>query len=79
MELDGKNDGVISEDQQIIGSYLHGLFEEPAACQALLSWAGLKQVEASNYHALREAGIDRIADSLEQCVDVEELMRLLSA
>ena len=78
MELDGNNDGVISEDQQIIGSYLHGLFEEPAACQALLSWAGLKQVEAINYHALREAGIDRIADSLEQCVDVEELIRLLS-
>ena len=77
MELDGKTDGVISDDKQIIGSYLHGLFEEDEACQALLSWAGVKQVEGINYHLLREAGIDRIADSFEECVDMQALMGFL--
>ena len=77
MVLDGKNEGVISEDNQIIGSYLHGLFEQPAACQALLQWAGLTHAEPINYLALREAGIERIADSVEAHIDIKNLMKLL--
>ncbi len=76
MVLDGKNEGVVSEDNQIIGSYLHGLFEQPEACQALLQWAGLTTAEPINYLALREAGIERIADSVEAHIDIESLLKL---
>ncbi len=71
MNLNGKDEGVISQDGQIIGSYLHGLFEQTEACQALLKWAGLSKAESIDYIALREAGIDRIADSLEENVSIE--------
>ncbi|WP_122875563.1 cobyric acid synthase, partial [Pseudomonas viridiflava] len=37
---DGRCDGAQSADGQILGTYLHGLFESPAACSALLRWAG---------------------------------------
>jgi adenosylcobyric acid synthase len=36
-------DGARSEDGQIAGTYLHGLFDTPAAATALLAWAGCKR------------------------------------
>ena len=63
--LNGQNDGAISDDKQIIATYLHGLFESPNACQSLLKWAGLLNAEQIDYHGLREAGINRIADAIE--------------
>eukprot|EP00659_Diplonema_papillatum_P013316 gene13316-20529_t len=39
---DGRLDGAQSEDGQVLGTYLHGVFETPAACSALLRWAGLE-------------------------------------
>jgi hypothetical protein len=40
--LDGMPDGAVSADQQVMGTYLHGLFDHPQACQAILQWAGLE-------------------------------------
>ncbi len=71
-------DGVLSADEQILGTYLHGLFESQAACTALLKWAGLSEAEAIDYHAIREGEIDRLADTLEQHLDTELLHRLVS-
>lgn len=76
MMLDGSNEGAISMDKQIIGSYLHGLFEHPEACQALLKWAGLQQPKVIDYPALRNRGIDRIADSVEEHIDIPTLLSL---
>ncbi len=78
MVLDGKEDGVISDDKQIIGSYLHGLFEQSEACQELLQWAGLSSAEPIDYIALREAGIDCMADSVEKHMNIEALVKLLT-
>src|SRR6185437_16613624 len=36
---DGSADGARSADGQIMATYLHGLFEDTAACTALLRWA----------------------------------------
>lgn len=35
---DGRIDGTISADRQILGSYCHGLFDRPEALAALLAW-----------------------------------------
>lgn len=66
-------DGAISPDNQILGTYLHGLFDDSSACDALLAWAGLEHVKTPNYHALREQGIDLLADTLEQYLDLSLL------
>lgn len=34
---------------RILGTYLHGLFDSPSACAALLSWAGLKDARGQDY------------------------------
>ena len=72
-KLAGKDDGAISLDNQIAGSYLHGLFDLPAACNALLHWAGYQQQQAVDFNAMREAGIDRIADSWAEQADFAKL------
>lgn len=73
---DGRRDGALSEDSQILGTYLHGVFETPAACSALLRWAGLQDVQEVDYHALRERDIERLADLVENHLDTELLRKL---
>jgi adenosylcobyric acid synthase len=60
-----RRDGAISADGQILGSYLHGLFERPSACAALLRWAGLAQPLGVNHPARREQMLERLADAVE--------------
>ena len=73
---DGRSDGACSDDGQILGTYLHGLFETPAACSALLRWAGLQDVQEVDYHGLRERDIERLADLVEQHLDTRLLRQL---
>jgi adenosylcobyric acid synthase len=70
-------DGAISDDGQILGTYLHGLFESPQACAALLAWSGLSEVRTIDYTALREAAIERLADAVEAHLDSSALSQLL--
>lgn len=73
---DGRCDGALSADGQVMGTYLHGLFESPAACAALLRWAGLGEVVEQDYHALRERDIERLADQVEAYLDTQKLKSL---
>ncbi|MFC3531219.1 cobyric acid synthase [Vogesella facilis] len=77
--LAGGCDGAVSADGQVLGSYLHGLFDHPEACQALLRWAGLQQPAAHDYRAERDKHIDRLADMLERHLKLDSLGVLQSA
>lgn len=74
---DGTNDGAISADGQIIGTYLHGLFDDPASAKALLSWAGLDSLQTVDVANVREQQLERLADALEEHVEVEKLFPAL--
>jgi adenosylcobyric acid synthase len=69
-----RRDGAISADGQILGSYLHGLFERSPACAALLRWAGLPQPLIVNHPARREQMLERLADAVEASLDVPRLL-----
>jgi adenosylcobyric acid synthase len=69
-------DGAISDDGQILATYLHGLFESPEACSALLRWAGLREVQTPDYRARCEADLERLADAVEQHLDTVKLREL---
>ena len=73
---DGRCDGAMSADGQILSTYLHGLFESSASCVALLRWAGLEAVQSVDYHALRETDIERLADLVERHLDTRLLRTL---
>ena len=72
--LPDRQDGAVSEDEQILGCYLHGLFDEAAACAALLQWAGLEQADVTeDYRDLRERQIERLADVVEESLDIAKI------
>ena len=68
---DGRSDGAQSQDGQVLATYLHGLFDEPEACSALLAWAGLARPLATDHAALREASIERLANALAQHLRID--------
>ena len=71
-------DGVISEDGLILGTYLHGLFESPAASATLLSWvAPDNKTQFFDYHAVRETSVNRLADCVSKHLDTGKLYKLL--
>jgi adenosylcobyric acid synthase len=76
LQFEDRCDGALSEDGQILGTYLHGLFDSPEACEALLRWAGMCDPAPLDYEELREAGINRLADAVEECLDLARLETL---
>ena len=61
--IQGTDEGARSPDDLILGTYLHGLFDHPDACHALLTWAGLESDLKPDLGMLREQSIDRLADA----------------
>lgn len=73
IQLGDRSDGVVSDDDQILCTYLHGVFDHHEACDALLKWAGLDAEAAVDYQALRQREIDRVAAMLEEEIDFDAL------
>ncbi len=71
--LESGPEGAFSLDGAIAGTYLHGLFDHPEACGALLEWAGLQESEPFDYRLRREQDLDRLADALEAHLDWSRL------
>ncbi|MBI5901230.1 MAG: cobyric acid synthase [Rhodocyclales bacterium] len=69
--LAGQPDGAISDDNAILGSYCHGLFDTPEALSALLAWAGLAAPQAVDFTTRREADLERLADAVEGAMKLE--------
>ncbi|AQU82719.1 MULTISPECIES: cobyric acid synthase [unclassified Halomonas] len=76
-DLGSHLDGAISDDGQVMGTYLHGLFDHPEACQALLTLLGLQEAKYLDYQAHRERELDRLADMLEAQLDMDAVLSLL--
>ena len=76
-QLSNNKDGAISEDNQVLGTYVHGLFEQTESCNALMHWAGLSNASAPDYHALRDTDIERLADMIDKNIDLEKLSDII--
>jgi adenosylcobyric acid synthase len=71
-------EGVKDPSGQILGTYLHGVFDHPEFLDAWLAWAGVDQAKAFDYPAFREVQINRIADTVEAALPLSTLLSLLS-
>ena len=58
-------DGAISDDNQILGTYLHGLFDSADACQAIMDWVGVHIDKTVDLDTLRESQLNRLAKEVE--------------
>lgn len=69
---DGRLDGVVSADGQILASYCHGLLDHPDALSVILNWIGVSSeaaLQRVDFAARREADIERLADAVEAAWD----------
>ena len=55
---------------------LHHNFDHPAALAALLAWAGLADAAPLDLASLREATLERLADTVHAHLDIAALTRL---
>jgi adenosylcobyric acid synthase len=78
LELDGRPEGAVSEDGQVLGTYVHGLFDAPEALRTLLRHAGVSAPAPLDYEALLEASIDRLADTIEAHLDMPRILALMA-
>lgn len=71
-------DGAMSHDGQVMGTYLHGVFDSAEYLAHFLNWCGLVESESFDYQAYRLAEIDRLADVVAAAWPIEEINKLLS-
>jgi len=73
-----RSEGAISSDNQILATYLHGIFDHPDALHALLQWAGLSADDNSHFDLAhcREQELERLADTVEAHMNQDWLDRL---
>jgi adenosylcobyric acid synthase len=79
VQLADHTDGAASRDGQVLGTYLHGLFDQPEARRALLEWAGIGVGDTVDLDAERERGIDTLADTIEAHMELDGLLERLGA
>lgn len=70
---DGSVDGLVSDCNQLFGTYLHGIFDRPETALRVCQWAGAAEIEQYDHRAVQERAIDRIADAIEQHLDLKLL------
>jgi len=75
--IGGMPEGAISPDGRILATYVHGVFDSPAACAAILDWAGLEAAGGVDLAALRERSLERLADCLEANLDTARILSSL--
>ena len=71
---DDRNDGAISADGRVAGTYVHGLFADDRQRAAWIARLGGKPAGFS-YEASVEKTLDALAAHLEEHVDVDRLLR----
>ncbi len=64
-------DGAVSEDKAIVGTYLHGLFEDKAFTETIVEWASGKVICGFDWQLVRESELDRLADVFESHLDIK--------
>lgn len=73
--IDGQDEGAISGNGRVIGTYLHGVFGEDAFRAAFLSQFGVA-ARGEGYQAGLEETLDALAAHIEQHLDVPGLLAL---
>ncbi|MGR5176306.1 cobyric acid synthase [Vibrio mediterranei] len=69
----GDKDGAISEDNQVIGTYLHGILDSPEFIALLADWVNGESLSHFSIEEEKEQALDTIADAIENHLDLHQL------
>ena len=72
-----KVDGFISDDNQVAGTYLHGLFDTPEGVSELITWlAPNSQIKPIDINLNREQQLNRLASVVADNLDIEQIINI---
>lgn len=74
----GEKEGCVSADNQVAGSYLHGLFDSPPALQQILTWAGAETTILQDYHQQQEHELERLANACLKHLDWDKIEPMIN-
>ena len=74
-----KEDGCITNNARVLGTYIHGLFDTPDITKRWLNHIGLSGMEFTETHGLaaRNKEYDLLAKHFEKYVDTEKIFEYL--
>ena len=75
-------EGVINQEQNVMGAYIHGIFDNDKYRRSLINILrkrkGLEALPVStNYAAAKQAAFNRLADTVRQNMNMEKLREIL--
>jgi len=73
-----ENEGAVSEDGLVIGTYMHGLFTNPSAADALVSYLCTKKGAPYSRNVTERDPFDALADHFEQYVQMDRIIEILT-
>jgi adenosylcobyric acid synthase len=73
-------DGCILDGLRIMGTYIHGLFDNPGITRRWLETIGLGNIEVSKIHgfAAKNKEYDLLAEHFEKYIDTERIVELFN-
>ena len=78
LTIQGEGQGLLSDDGQIAGCYLHGLFDQPKALQLFMHWLGYDVGKAPSIEVLEEQAIDRVSQACQIHLDMVKIKQIVT-
>ena len=77
LSINNQPQGAISDDEQVAGCYLHGVFDQADAIDALALWCGARLQNSQNLEEIQEQAIEKLADVCQAHLDINKLEDIL--
>ncbi len=78
---DGREDGAVSENGMVMGTYLHGIFDNDVFRDKLIGHIrekkNLKEDVGFDYKAFKESQYDQLAKNFSEHIDIDALIRMM--
>ena len=78
LEIQGEQHGLLSDDGQIAGCYLHGLFDQPNALTLFMSWLGHEVSKGTSIETLEEQAIERVNQACQKHLDMKKIKQIIT-
>lgn len=77
LSINNQTHGAISDDEQVAGCYLHGVFDQADAIDTLALWCGASLQNSQDLEEIQEQAIEKLADVCQTHMDIEKLEHIL--
>lgn len=77
LTINDQDQGAVNNDNNIAGCYLHGIFDQAKAIDALAKWCNVGLEKSQNVNDIQEQAINTLADVCEEYLDLSTIEQIL--